>query len=165
VFARLNELIADGLKMDGREPVVARGPRADGASPSGMRMWVGSISNLPLSAAVEGSGEGRGPMKRRPFLGLLGWLALSAAAGPAAPFPHFSGRQAGPDHRSAFLAVGLSRLAPAFSVFTVDSLGRGRLDQNPALQPGGPVAGLELEVEPTGSMAGRCGRSSGASGP
>lgn len=53
-------------------------------------------------------------MKRRPFLGLLGWLALSSAAGPASPFPHFSGRQAGPDHRSAFLAVGLSRLAPAF---------------------------------------------------
>jgi hypothetical protein len=84
-------------------------------------------------------------MKRRPFLGLLGLLALSAASGPAAPFPHLPGRQTGLDYRSAFLAVGLSHLAPAFSVFTVDSLGRGRLDQNPALQPSGPVAGLKLE--------------------
>ena len=84
-------------------------------------------------------------MKQRLFLGLLGWLAVSAATGPAAPFPPLPGRQAGPDHRSAFLAVGLSRLAPAFSVFAVDSLGRGRLGQNPALQPGEPLAGLELE--------------------
>ena len=31
-------------------------------------------------------------MKRRPFLGLLGLLALSAAPGPAVPFPHPPGR-------------------------------------------------------------------------
>jgi len=84
-------------------------------------------------------------MKRRPFLGLLGLLALSAAPGPAAPFPHLPGRQTGLDYQSAFLAVGLSRLAPAFSVFTVDSLGRGHLGQNPALPATEPVAGLELE--------------------
>ena len=84
-------------------------------------------------------------MKRRPFLGLLGLLALAAAPGPAVPFPHLPGRQTGLDYRSAFLAVGLSHLAPAFSVFTVDSLGRGRLDQNPALPATEPVAGLALE--------------------
>ena len=84
-------------------------------------------------------------MKRRPFLGLLGLLALAAGPGPAAPFPPLPGRQAGLDHRSAFLAVGLSPLAPAFSAFTVDSLGRGRLGQNPVLPPTEPAAGVELD--------------------
>ena len=84
-------------------------------------------------------------MKRHRFLGLLGWLALSAATGPAATCPPLPGRQTGLDYQSAFLAVGLSRLAPAFSVFTVDSLGRGHLGQNPALPATEPVAGLELE--------------------
>ncbi len=84
-------------------------------------------------------------MRRRSFLGSLGSLALSAAPWSAAPFPDLRGRQTGPDYRSAFLAVGLSRHAPAFSVFTVDSLGRGHLGQNPALPVSGPMAGVELD--------------------
>ena len=49
-----------------------------------------------------------------------------------------------PDFQSKYLAVGLSRSAPAFSVFAVDSLGRGKLDQNPVLAEPNAVPGLEL---------------------
>ena len=50
-----------------------------------------------------------------------------------------------PDFQSQYLAVGLSRSAPAFSVFAVDSLGQGKLDQNPVLAETNAVPGLELE--------------------
>ena len=49
-----------------------------------------------------------------------------------------------PDFQSKYLAVGLSRSAPAFSVFAVDSLGQGKLDQNPVLAEPNAVPGLEL---------------------
>jgi hypothetical protein len=52
---------------------------------------------------------------------------------------------AGPDYQSKHLAVGLSRLAPAFSVFAVDSLGHGKLVQNPVLPETKAVAGLALD--------------------
>jgi len=52
---------------------------------------------------------------------------------------------AAPDFQSKHLAVGLSRSAPAFSVFSVDSLGQGKLDQNPVLAETNGVAGLELD--------------------
>jgi Bacterial alpha-L-rhamnosidase 6 hairpin glycosidase domain len=50
------------------------------------------------------------------------------------------------DFKSQYLAVGLSRRAPAFSRFAVDSLGRGKLGVNPIL-PNSDVAtvpGVEL---------------------
>ena len=47
-----------------------------------------------------------------------------------------------PDFQSKYLAVGLSRSAPAFSVFAVDSLGQGKLDQNPVLAETNAVAGV-----------------------
>ena len=52
-----------------------------------------------------------------------------------------------PDFQSQHLAVGFSRTAPAFSVFAVDSLGRGKLAGNPVLMPTNSVAvpGLELD--------------------
>ena len=37
-----------------------------------------------------------------------------------------------PDFRSGYLSVGLSRTAPAFREFDVDSLGKGKLADNPA---------------------------------
>jgi hypothetical protein len=49
-----------------------------------------------------------------------------------------------PDFQSKYLSVGLSRSAPAFSVFAVDSLGQGKLDQNPVLAEPNAVPGLEL---------------------
>ena len=48
------------------------------------------------------------------------------------------------DFQSKHLAVGLSRTAPTFRVFSVDSLGEGKLDQNPVLADTHDVAGLEL---------------------
>jgi hypothetical protein len=78
-------------------------------------------------------------------LGLLGSLALSTGPWAAAPFPDLRGRNPRPDFRTDFLAVGLSPHAPAFSVFAVDSLGRGKLDQNPVLPVAEPLAGVELD--------------------
>ncbi|MHB8972295.1 MAG: alpha-L-rhamnosidase-related protein [Pirellulaceae bacterium] len=51
-----------------------------------------------------------------------------------------------PDFQSRYLAVGLSRTVPAFSVFAVDSLGQGKLEQNPVLVETNAVTmpGLEL---------------------
>jgi hypothetical protein len=46
---------------------------------------------------------------------------------------------------SKYLAIGLSRHTPAFSVFAVDSLGQGKLNQNPVLAETNVVAGLELD--------------------
>jgi hypothetical protein len=51
---------------------------------------------------------------------------------------------AGADFNSEHLALGLSRTAPAFSVFAVDSLGQGKLQRNPALADTNIVPGLEL---------------------
>jgi hypothetical protein len=66
---------------------------------------------------------------------------LTAALLSAAPAVNGGG----PDYQSKYLAVGLSRLAPAFSVFAVDSLGHGKLAQNPVLPGTTVVAGLELD--------------------
>lgn len=38
-----------------------------------------------------------------------------------------------PDFQSKFLAIGLSRSAPAFNAFSVDSLGQGKVAMNPVL--------------------------------
>ncbi|MEI7730494.1 MAG: hypothetical protein WCO56_13035 [Verrucomicrobiota bacterium] len=48
------------------------------------------------------------------------------------------------EFQSKHLAVGLSRTTPAFSAFAVDSLGQGKLDQNPVLAETNAIAGLEL---------------------
>ncbi len=50
-----------------------------------------------------------------------------------------------PDFRSEFLALGLASNAPAFSVFAVDSLGQGRVSQNPILPETNQIAGLDLD--------------------
>jgi len=50
-----------------------------------------------------------------------------------------------PDYTSRHLAVGLSRTAPVFAFFSVDSLGRGALGQNPVLAETNTVAGLALD--------------------
>ena len=42
---------------------------------------------------------------------------------------------AGPAHQSKHLAVSLAPNQPAFSFFSVDSLGQGKVQQNPALLP------------------------------
>ena len=70
-------------------------------------------------------------MKTLP-VALIGLAALSASA-------------AAPDFQSKHLAVGLSTAAPSFAVFSLDSLGRGALAQNPVLADTNAVAGLALD--------------------
>lgn len=55
------------------------------------------------------------------------------------------------DFQSQHLAVGFSRSAPAFTVFTVDALGQGKLVGNPVLATTNPSAGALKFV------AGNCG--------
>ena len=50
-----------------------------------------------------------------------------------------------PAFQAQHLATSLSRTAPAFTVFSVDSLGQGKLDQNPVLAETNAIAGLELD--------------------
>ncbi len=45
------------------------------------------------------------------------------------------------DFQSAYLAVGFSRSAPAFTVFTLDALGQGKLVGNPVLTTTNPPVG------------------------
>jgi hypothetical protein len=75
-------------------------------------------------------------MKRSPRA--LGWIVGAALFARTLA-------AAGPDFRSNSLAVGLSRNAPAFDFFAVDSLGQGKLGQNPALPDARTVAGLTLD--------------------
>ena len=75
-------------------------------------------------------------MKRSPRA--LGWIVGAALFARTLA-------AAGPDLRSNSLAVGLSRNAPAFDFFAVDSLGQGKLGQNPALPDARTVAGLTLD--------------------
>ena len=60
-----------------------------------------------------------------------------------------------PDFHSKHLAIGLSRNAPGFSVFAVDSLGQGKLDQNPAIADEAAMTGLELEGRFTYKLNGK----------
>ena len=56
-------------------------------------------------------------------------------------------RGAEPDFKSKYLAVSLAPREPAFSRFTVDSLGQGKLEQNPVLPSSNVVSGLQLEKD------------------
>lgn len=58
---------------------------------------------------------------------------------PAAP------EVAEPAFKSKYLAMGLSRNAPTFSALSVDSLGQGKVAQNPVLAETNAMAGLELD--------------------
>lgn len=51
---------------------------------------------------------------------------------------------ASPDFKSNHLALGLSPTAPAFRVFAVDSLGQGKVKDNPVLANDAALSGLEL---------------------
>lgn len=84
-------------------------------------------------------------MRHRFILISIGFMLLVGMSFFKAPLPipNFPGME--PDFRSPYLAIALSRTTPAFSFFSVDSLGQGRLDQNPVLQVHDTVAGLELD--------------------
>ena len=59
--------------------------------------------------------------------------------------PLVAASAAGADFQSQHLAIGLSRTAPAFSRFSVDSLGGGKMEINPVLAPTNTVNGLALD--------------------
>ena len=59
---------------------------------------------------------------------------------------------AAPDYQSQHLAVGFVRDAPAFSTFAVDSLGQGKLGNNPVLQGKAVATGLTFEAKDEGKF-------------
>lgn len=74
---------------------------------------------------------------------------------------------AAPDFHSQHLAVGWSRTAPAFDLFAVDSLGQGKLAQNPVLAETNAVAALQFQPEAQNKFSYKLGASaiwSGACG-
>ena len=52
-----------------------------------------------------------------------------------------------PDYQSPFQAIGLSRTTPAFTWFAVDSLGQGKVTQNPILAETNTTATLGLKLD------------------
>jgi hypothetical protein len=52
----------------------------------------------------------------------VSWLLVLASAGATTP-----------DFQSKYQAISLSRTAPVFTVFSLDSLGQGRTSANPVL--------------------------------
>ena len=52
-----------------------------------------------------------------------------------------------PDFESSYYAIGLSRNAPAFSWFALDSLGRGKVQVNPVLDGGSTNATVRFEAK------------------
>jgi hypothetical protein len=52
-----------------------------------------------------------------------------------------------PDYQSKHLAIGLSPTRPAFTWFAVDSLGQGKLEQNPVLTEPNAVTVPQLELK------------------
>jgi len=70
------------------------------------------------------------------------WLTLATALAAAQP-----------DYQSPTYAVGLSRRAPAFTWFSVDSLGQGKLESNPVLDDTNDIPGLRFESQGGGRFA------------
>jgi len=66
-----------------------------------------------------------------------------------------NGNEAPEDFKSKHLAIGLSRVSLSFSRFAVDSLGQGKLGQNPVLAETNAVTGLELKESFTYQLKGR----------
>jgi len=58
-----------------------------------------------------------------------------------------------PDFRSDFISAGLSPRTPAFRLFSVDSLGRGKLEGNPILKEDAPAGPFSLETGTGGAFA------------
>jgi hypothetical protein len=90
------------------------------------------------------------PVKRTTRHRFAALLALPLAAMAAVPSPT-------PKFQSPYLAIGLSPARPAFTWFSVDSLGQGKLAQNPVLAAAAaaPVPGIELKDRSTYSLKGK----------
>ena len=73
-------------------------------------------------------------------------LVAFAALLLLAPLAAMNTRAATPDYQSKYVAISLSPLRPAFACFALDSLGQGRVQQNPVLAATNTIAmpGLKL---------------------
>ena len=80
--------------------------------------------------------------------GRAGWTALAVPALWLTPSPAIPVLPLTPDFKSAFLAVGFSPVSPAFAYFSLDSLGGGKLDDNPVLDE--PPAESPLRLRSAG---------------
>jgi hypothetical protein len=78
----------------------------------------------------------------KPLLSLVCWLSLAVAL-PAAQ----------PDFRTSNYVVGLSRTAPAFTCFSVDSLGQGKLEPAPLVMDMTNAPPLQFETPGIGRFA------------
>lgn len=86
------------------------------------------------------------PKMKLPFL-ILAILSLAPLAAEHA---------GAADFRSKHLAVSLSPAAPAFTRFAVDSLGQGKVEQNPVLAAdAAPLPGLKLAEDRTYTLNGK----------
>lgn len=85
------------------------------------------------------------PMKTRAISLIL--------AAMASTFVHPRLLAASNDFESEYYAVGLSRTAPAFSFFAVDSLGKGDVHQNPVLLEDATVTPVEFRQNSTRTFA------------
>lgn len=84
--------------------------------------------------------------RKRPFLkppaaAIAVWAAVSCAA---------AGFEVNPDFQSKHYGLGLSRTAPVFTYFSVDSLGGGKLGWNPVLQEEPAASALRLSRDKRG---------------
>lgn len=74
-----------------------------------------------------------------------------------APLAVLNARAIPPDYQSKHLAFGLAATRPAFTLFAVDSLGQGKLEENPVLEETNilMVPGLELKERFTYQLHGK----------
>jgi len=90
----------------------------------------------------------------------------SAIAGLAFCLSGLGAQPAKPlDFRSPYLAASLSPTAPAFSFFSVDSLGAGKVDGNPVLEEDLPLVPLRLKAQGPGTFVYLAPDASGRSVP
>ena len=80
------------------------------------------------------------------FIAGLGFFGPSTGTADQSP----AAAPVKPDYRSLFLAVGFSPASPAFSYFSVDSLGGGKLAWNPVLDEAPADSPLRLKGEGEG---------------
>ncbi|HEX5791233.1 MAG TPA: hypothetical protein VFY13_08760, partial [Luteolibacter sp.] len=98
-------------------------------------MMKNCITKTCLSHGMPGISSRLPASTRRACL-VTGLLATWAVASSFASATEF---------RSNFLSLALSDKAPAFTEFSVDSLGQGKLANNPVLKEDKVIAGLQLD--------------------
>ena len=81
------------------------------------------------------------------------FLVLITLPGLAAEVPATNPVPSQPDFKSRHLAVAFSRAAPAFTMFTVDALGQGKLASNPVLPMAFSGSSLKFVADQSGTFS------------